>query len=375
MYVISLGHDKKIFDTTSRPYARQLSYAKQLTKLIILIPTKEPYQPVGVPGLSVLPVVAQLPLLRFWRLFRATLRAVRQSKKAGPTLLTVQSPFEFGLIGLAVRWFTGVPLEVQVHGDFYSRNYWRMESWGNKVRARLGLFVLRRATGVRVVSKRIASSLTARGVSHTRLTVLPIVTSLTSFQTASPRPLWPDHEGVTVISAARFSREKNLPLLINAFKGVQAVYPHSQLVLVGEGSEEVALRKQVRALWPSNAPVQFYPWQADIASVMKAADIFALTSDYEGYAMVLGEAMAAGLPIVTTDVGCVGELCMPDKEALVVPPRDEAALSTALAKLVTDEALRARLAAAGRETVATIATSDAAYADRIVGHWHSLSGK
>lgn len=375
MYVISLGHDKKIFDTTTRPYARQLSYAKKLTKLTILIPTKESYTQVEVPGLTVRPVIAGRPLLRFWRLFFETLRQVRQSKKAGPTLLTVQSPFEFGLIGLVVRLLTSVPLEVQVHGDFYSRDYWRMESWGNNVRARLGLFVLRRATGVRVVSKRIARSLTARGVAETRLTVLPIVTSLAAFQTASPRPLWPDQDNVTIIAVARFSREKNLPLLIAAFKGVQAVHPQSQLVLVGEGSEEAALHTQVEALWPTAAPVRFYPWQADIASVMKAADIFALTSDYEGYAMVLGEAMAAGLAIVATDVGCVGELCIPDKEALVVPPRDEAALSDALAKLVGDETLREQLVAAGHQAVAALATSDEAYADRIVGHWHSLASK
>jgi glycosyltransferase involved in cell wall biosynthesis len=373
MHVVSLGHDTKIFDTTSRPYARQLSYAQKITMLTILIPTKESQRPVNVPGLSVVPVTAWNPLLRFWRLWRETLRQVRRSKKAGPTLLTVQSPFEFGLIGLVIRRLTGVLLEVQVHGDFYSRDYWRLESWGNRLRAGLGLFVLRRATGVRVVSERIASSLIARGVPRARITVLPIVTSLTAFQTASPRPLWPDQSKATIIAVARFSREKNLHLLIKAFKQVHQREPQTQLVLVGEGSEETSLRAQVARLWPNDAPVLFYPWQNDIASVMKAADIFALTSDYEGYAMVLGEAMAAGLAIVTTDVGCVGELCLPDKEALVVPPRDEATLVVALTRLVADADLRQRLSAAGLTTISTLATSDESYASRIVGLWRLIT--
>jgi glycosyltransferase involved in cell wall biosynthesis len=210
-------------------------------------------------------------------------------------------------------------------------------------------------------------------VSRHRLTVLPIVTSLEAFQTASPRPLWPDQNKVTIIAVARFSREKNLPLLINAFKQVHQQQPQSQLILVGEGSEETSLRAQVARLWPSAAPVLFYPWQADIASVMKAADIFALTSDYEGYAMVLGEAMAAGLAIVTTDVGCVGELCLPDKEALVVPPRDEAALVAALTRLVADADLRQRLSTAGLTTASTLATSDEAYANRIVELWRLIT--
>ncbi len=373
MHVVSLGHDTKIFDSTSRPYARQVAYAKKAGQLSMLIPTQTSYPTVTTEGFVVEAVAARLALVRFLKLLRRTLRAVSCAKRNEQVVLTVQSPFELGLIGYLVAACCRVPLEVQVHGDFYSREYWRRESRGNRLRYQLGLFVLRRAERVRVVGERIRTSLVSRKVAREKITVLPIQTALTSFLEAAPRPLWPDTNRLTIISVARFSREKNLSMLLQAFKSVNQVHSDTQLVLVGEGGEEKKLRAEIAALWPNHdAPVLIYPWQSDVAAVMKAADIFALTSDYEGYAMVLGEAMASGLPIVTTDVGCVGELCLPDVHALVVPPRDEAALTTALTTLVTDTNLRTRMAAAGVATVQSMEQSDELYTNQIVAGWQQL---
>jgi glycosyltransferase involved in cell wall biosynthesis len=94
------------------------------------------------------------------------------------------------------------------------------------------------------------------------------------------------------------------------------------------------------------------------------ADIFVLASHYEGYGMVLAEALARGLPIVTTTGGAAAET-VPDGAALKVPPGDPRALQQALRRLMNDADLRARLAdaawAAGQhlprwsDTAATIA--------------------
>jgi len=102
---------------------------------------------------------------------------------------------------------------------------------------------------------------------------------------------------------------------------------------------------------------------------MKAADIYALSSDYEGYALVLGEAMAAGLAIVTTDVG---ELCFQGKHALVVTPRAEEAYTAALLQLVGDKNLGASLVTASHTVVATLPADSTAYATAIVAGWHKI---
>lgn len=373
MRIVSLGHDEKMFDTASRPFHRQLLYAALVAKLTIVMPTEQARQAVQEKNVAIEAVSAKWLSVRFFVYARRCSQVVRQQKNLGRVVVTAQNPFEFGLVGWIMKVLHRVPLEVQVHGDFYSREYWRHESVGNRLRYYLGLMVLRRADGVRVVSARIEESLTARGVAVAKITVLPILSSLTPFAEAHPRPLWPDTNRLTIISVARFSREKNLPLLIRAFKQVNDLYKGTQLVLVGEGGEEQRLKVLVASLWPGNTPpVFFYPWQRDVAAVMAAADIFALTSDYEGYAMVLGEAMAAGLPIVTTDVGCVGDLCLRDHHALVVPPRDEAALVSALTKLVTDTDLRVRFRAASQASTQSLQNSDTAYTNQIVAGWQRL---
>ncbi len=373
MQIVSLGHDEKMFDTTSRPFLRQASYAALVAKLTIVMPTPQSRPAVHEKNVTIEAVAAKWLPVRFFVYVIRCSKVIRQQKVLGRVVVTAQNPFEFGLVGWFMKVLHRVPLEVQVHGDFYSREFWREESVGNNIRYHLGLFVLRRADGVRVVGQRIAASLTQRGVTATKITVLPISTSLAPFLTATPRPLWSSTDALTIISVARFSREKNLPLLIRAFKRVYDACPQTQLVLVGEGSGEAELHRTIATLWPTTAsPVLMYPWQSDIASVMKAADLYALTSDYEGYAMVLGEAMAAGLPIVSTDVGCVGDLCLPDTHALVVPPRDEAALVTALTKLVADAGLRTRLSAAGLATAQNLDHNDTTYPTQIVAGWQRL---
>ncbi len=373
MQIVSFGHDEKMFDTSSRPFLRQAMYAALVSKLTIVMPTAQPHPAVYEKNVTIEAVAAHWLLVRFFAYVRRSSQVVRQQKTLGRVVVTTQNPFEFGLVGWFMKVFHRVPLEVQVHGDFYSREYWRKESFGNNIRYHLGLFVLRRADGVRVVGQRIATSLIQRGVAAAKITVLPISTSLAPFFEAAPRPLWPPTDALTIISVARFSREKNLPLLIRAFKRVYDANPQTQLVLVGEGWEEKKLRAEVANLWPESiSPVLLYSWQSDIAAVMKAADIFALTSDYEGYAMVLGEAMAAGLPIVATDVGCVGDLCLPNIHALVVPPRDEAALVTALTKLVADASLRTRLAAASFAAAQNLNHTDTTYPAQIVAGWQRL---
>ncbi len=373
MHVVALGHDKKIFDHRSRSYTRQQAYAKLLTSLHVFVPVRDDVSDVTAETLTVHAVKSKNNVVLAWRMVCTLYRQIRICQSMGRTVLIVQSPFEFGVIGLVCAKLTGVPLQVQVHGDFYSQPYWQKESWSNRLRAVVGLCILRRADGVRVVSKRIARSLIERGVSETRIAVLPIEADLDSFFTATPTPLWsPEPDAVYVLSVGRFAPEKNFPLLIEAFYQTHQVHPQARLVLVGEGHLEIALRTLVASLWSTHAPVSFYAWQQQVSGIMKAADIYALSSDHEGYAMVLGEALATGTPVVTTDVGCAGELVEHNVHGLVVPPRDGALFAQALTRLVGDAALRTGMGTAGSKTVTALTMSGDAYAKSLVETWSHL---
>ena len=83
--------------------------------------------------------------------------------------------------------------------------------------------------------------------------------------------------------------------------------------------------------------------QQRLAELYAKADIFVMSSLYEGYGMVLGEAMARGLPIVCTTGGAAAETA-PDTAAIKVPPGDQAALTAAIGRLIDEPDLRARMA-------------------------------
>jgi glycosyltransferase involved in cell wall biosynthesis len=137
-------------------------------------------------------------------------------------------------------------------------------------------------------------------------------------------------EGVRIVSIARLEPQKNPRLLIDA---VLRLPDNVRLILVGDGS--------LRAALPSSPRVEVRGVCPDVAAELAAADIFALSSDYEGHPVALMEAMAAGLPVVATAVGGVPEIA--GDAALLVPPRDVDALTQALQRLVEDLELRREL--------------------------------
>lgn len=89
-----------------------------------------------------------------------------------------------------------------------------------------------------------------------------------------------------------------------------------------------------------------------MGALYAGCDVFCLPSWWEGMPLSVLEAMASGLPVVATDVGDISEAVEDGVTGLLVPARDPAALADALERVLTDEALRARLGRAGREAVA-----------------------
>lgn len=92
--------------------------------------------------------------------------------------------------------------------------------------------------------------------------------------------------------------------------------------------------------------------RADTAQLLMSSDIGLLCSDQEGFSNSILEGMAAGLPMVVTDVGGNGEAVLDGETGFVVPPQNPASLGDAILKLAGDPALRQRMGAAGRERIA-----------------------
>jgi glycosyltransferase involved in cell wall biosynthesis len=157
-------------------------------------------------------------------------------------------------------------------------------------------------------------------------------------------------EGEIVVgTVAGLRAVKNLPRLVRAVAAMTA--KNVRLVIVGEGPESERIVAEARACGVADRLVLpgFLP---DPARWIGAFDVFALSSDSEQFPISLVEAMAAGLPVVSTDVGDVAAMLAADNRPLVVAPADEAAFGAALDSLAERADLRRAIGRANREHAA-----------------------
>ncbi len=153
----------------------------------------------------------------------------------------------------------------------------------------------------------------------------------------------------------QFMERKGLLDLARAWTTVAAALPQAHLLLGGAGPDEMA----ARALGADGPRVHWLGYQASPAALLKSLDVVAMPSHWEGFGLVAAEALAVGTPVVATLGTALPEIVRDGSEGLLVPPRDPAALADALIALGRDGAMRARMAAAGRERIRTHFSLDA----------------
>ncbi len=152
------------------------------------------------------------------------------------------------------------------------------------------------------------------------------------------------------LAVGRFERAKDYPNMLRAFASVRARERRAVLVLVGRGSLQAETEQLVRTLGIEG--VRFAGVRTDVPEVMSAADGYVMSSAWEGMPMVLLEAAAAGLPIVSTRVGGNHEVILEGQSGLLVPPSDSDALGAAMLRLTRlPEEERRRMGARGQEHI------------------------
>lgn len=146
----------------------------------------------------------------------------------------------------------------------------------------------------------------------------------------------------------RLVEQKSIDTLISAFAVLQRSVPQPvRLAIVGQGPLEAELRALAVQLGIDDKMV-WAGFRTEIPAVMRALDVFTLSSIYEGFGLVLLEAMEASTPIVASEVSAIPEIVVDGETGRLVPPREPALLAKAMAELI-DPALRAKMGAKGRE--------------------------
>jgi glycosyltransferase involved in cell wall biosynthesis len=155
-------------------------------------------------------------------------------------------------------------------------------------------------------------------------------------------------DALVIMAVASLKELKRLDLLLAATAPLVRRDANAWIVLVGQGAERARLEALARELGIEQR-VLFCGVRNDVNELLRAADVVVLSSRTEAFPNVILEAMATGLPVVSTRVGSVGEMVEPGHSALLVPPEDEAALRNAVEELAGNPARRAEFGARGRK--------------------------
>ena len=145
----------------------------------------------------------------------------------------------------------------------------------------------------------------------------------------------------------RLSGQKGISTLLAAAKIIEKTYAHAHLVIVGTGT----LEKKVRRFAESRPSVHILGFRDDVPSIMRACDVLLVPSLWEGFGLVVVEAMASGTPCIASDISSIPEIITHDVNGLLVPPEAPAALAQAVVRVMRDTELRDRLRTEGLRTV------------------------
>src|SRR5205814_5116535 len=183
------------------------------------------------------------------------------------------------------------------------------------------------------------------GIRSERVRVVHNPVDLPAIAAAAAEPLDPEHAAVwvhpVIVAAGRLAEAKNYPLLIDALAIVRQRVP-ACLFILGHGEQEGMLRDVVAQRGLSGA-VYFCGFQSNPWKYLARADVFALTSRYEGFGNVLVEAMACGVPVVATSSPGTREIVSVGDDGLLVERHEPAAVAAALERILEDAALRRRM--------------------------------
>lgn len=366
MRVLILSLDGTILDQSSDAFRRMQEYTELVEELYIFVFSRSRFtQIMAQNGADKLHLYSFDVNIFGW--FKALLAGRKLVKEKQIDVVSAQEPFEIGLLGFLISkfsWSHGTNhgtmrfhgpnhgtvkrpgLNVQLHGDFYGNPYWRSERLLNRARWHLGLYILKKADSIRVVSERIRNALNSKFlILNSKIIKAPIYTDIEFFRNAQPsfslKEKYPQFNFI-ILTVANLVPVKNLEFLIRTMKKLHEILPNAGLIIIGNGPLRKKLELRIKNYGLQNQII-LVGQQKDLVSYYKGADCFVLVSKYEGWGRAVVEAAASGLPIVMTDVGLAGEVIKNEESGIVLSGFDEEESVRALSQIYFNQNLRVKL--------------------------------
>jgi glycosyltransferase involved in cell wall biosynthesis len=211
-------------------------------------------------------------------------------------------------------------------------------------------YALRKADYITATGPRLGEATTKYAPKAKKINIIPYGIDLKVF---SPNRRLRGDKELTIGAIRHLKSVHGLDYLLRAMPMVSAQHPGTRLLLVGDGPQRSYLEGLAQSLGISDQ-VQFggnVPHQK-VPSYLESIDIFVMPSISEGLGVAAIEASAMGIPVVASNVGGVPDAVIDGETGFLVPPKDSAAIATAIIELVEKPKLRLRMGQAGRKFVA-----------------------
>jgi glycosyltransferase involved in cell wall biosynthesis len=235
---------------------------------------------------------------------------------------------------------------------------WVMLGLRGDIYRRLDLWLMRRFDHLIAVSQATKNEMVAAGIPSNLITTIHNAIETDEWLPSRVTTTLQEELGLgqafpVIGYVGRIMPEKDLETWLRAAAIVAQHYPEARFVLVGEGKDKVTLRQleQLAASLRIAHLVHFPGYRVDLLAVYATFDIFFLSSRREGLPNCILEAMAMGLPVVTTDVAGAKELVLDQETGFILPQGAVQGIAHAILRLAENDALRKRMGRASRERV------------------------
>lgn len=317
MKILFIGTDTKLFEPGSSVYERFKGFSSLGEEIHMVVVRRSKYSEVSkiTDNIFVHPTSTKNNLFSLIKSFFVAFKILKSDKKS-KWVISVQDPFENGWVGYFLSKIFKTAFHVQVHTDMLSP-FFIKNSFLDRFRVLFSGSILKSANRIRVDALRIKNSIIEKyKIKEDKIDVLQIYIDVPKMlKPVGERPVKEDY----ILYVGRFEKEKNVESIIRGFARISSILPNLKLVLLGSGGllgQYEALAKDLGVF----DRLVVVPWSNDVGSYMRYSKALILSSWFEGFALVLVEAILNNCPIITTDVGAVGGII--PKEYVNIFPQD-----------------------------------------------------
>lgn len=329
---------------------RHIAYGKHLTRLFIVVMgarTKNLRPQRLSDNVTVQPVSCREPFSYIWKAYKSCLSICKSNRI---DVIAVQDPFVTGFIGYLLKRKWGIPLAVQLHGDYFDNRYWLKEDFKNPFFNRFGKWLIKKADGIRAVSYGIKQKLVDSGVPDHKIWVIPAPVFLDKFIRSSPekandiRQRYSLVKGRAILFVGHLTKAKNVANLLQAARIVIQKYADVKFLICGEGEERKNLEHLSQELGSEDSIIFTGELPYDeLPEYYHVGDIFVLPSNHESFGLVLLEAGMAGKPVVATDLTGPRDIVVDQVTGFLVPPQRPEELAAGILTLIEQPELAEKL--------------------------------